>query len=705
MANALLKGHLMKKGTIMVLKRFVLVALGPLGLSALLVGPASADVPPPNLLKDVAACIAEHAPARAEGIKPLKPLTAPPAAMAAAMGQMITVPAPEAAGDPGGKDPQVAAELFQAMEACMYAGTGTMDAPSPALIDIDLAGKIKSVGEQLAALDPEADDYEAELAKVLASFSGPIIDAVVEEVAAQRKTTTMADAFNEAKKAFLLDDRRVMKDGEPVLVEGVAVLGATGAEKARYWAVTYGVKDDDTTSADESIPDDISYRLLAGVEYAWMGDDPKDPTSNVIIGVTISGSELVTDKTHDVTATTTIADLVGHKTAAMRDIARADAVLKADGTAKGILLTEREKSHLKDVVKFRKAEIVKIDATILTFETSTVDNRTVVAEYNTALSRLKRLLEDTTDAKKEQEDKNDAVVAALVDPIQHLDTLIALAGDDTARAERAKLIKSAYEAATEDSGNPASALLDELLYGEDSGQALVTAVSDTYSVAKAAMGAVDGNTAKNVEQDEKLAAKKMYIDSIGVEMGFNPATGMGTGVNGMSRIDQNEADIGLLDGRVTVNEGAIVANTTAIGVERGRIDQNVMAIETNAGKITVNEMGIGSNLAAIGVNTSAIDANATNITANGGMITDNRESIVGLTESLEVVRAGVAASMALAGMPAINGRGVSIGVGSFDGESAFAIGFQIQSDTTSFKVGVTSSGGATGASAGVGFQF
>ena len=76
-----------------------------------------------------------------------------------------------------------------------------------------------------------------------------------------------------------------------------------------------------------------------------------------------------------------------------------------------------------------------------------------------------------------------------------------------------------------------------------------------------------------------------------------------------------------------------------------------------------------------------------------------------LSESLEVVRAGVAASMALAGMPAINGRGISIGVGSFDGESAFAVGFQIQGEMASFKVGLTSGGGATGASAGVGFQF
>jgi autotransporter adhesin len=61
--------------------------------------------------------------------------------------------------------------------------------------------------------------------------------------------------------------------------------------------------------------------------------------------------------------------------------------------------------------------------------------------------------------------------------------------------------------------------------------------------------------------------------------------------------------------------------------------------------------------------------------------------------------------MALAGMPAINGRGIAIGVGSFDGESAFAVGFQIQGEMASFQIGVTSSGGETGASAGVGFQF
>ena len=44
---------------------------------------------------------------------------------------------------------------------------------------------------------------------------------------------------------------------------------------------------------------------------------------------------------------------------------------------------------------------------------------------------------------------------------------------------------------------------------------------------------------------------------------------------------------------------------------------------------------------------------------------------------------------------AINGRGIAIGVGSYDGESAFAVGFQIQGEQASFKVGVKSSGGET----------
>ena len=154
------------------------------------------------------------------------------------------------------------------------------------------------------------------------------------------------------------------------------------------------------------------------------------------------------------------------------------------------------------------------------------------------------------------------------------------------------------------------------------------------------------------------------------------------------------------------NSAAIAAETTA------RIEYDTAL----GGRIDAEEMarmaGDTANTEAIMVNTGAIADNMAAISGNSGMINDNRNMIgansarIGeLSDDLDIVRSGVAASMALAGMPAINGRGIAIGVGSFDGESAFAVGFQIQGEMASFQIGVTSSGGETGASAGVGFQF
>ena len=203
------------------------------------------------------------------------------------------------------------------------------------------------------------------------------------------------------------------------------------------------------------------------------------------------------------------------------------------------------------------------------------------------------------------------------------------------------------------------------------------------------------------------------------------ATEIGMDDDGNSRIDHNEmrskANAGAIfddDGnsRIATNATNIMTNATNIADNAknimdeatarmeadtalgGRIDTNATDIMTNDGRITANAMSISSNADAIAANMSSIGSNRTSIMRNADMIG-------GLQDQMEIVRAGVAASMALAGMPAINGRGIAIGVGSYDGESAFAVGFQIQSEMASFKVGVSSSGGETGASAGVGFQF
>ena len=90
---------------------------------------------------------------------------------------------------------------------------------------------------------------------------------------------------------------------------------------------------------------------------------------------------------------------------------------------------------------------------------------------------------------------------------------------------------------------------------------------------------------------------------------------------------------------------------------------------------------------------------------HGGLISDNRHMIGELSSNLDMVRAGVAASIALSRMPSIDGGGLSFGAGTFGGEFAYAVGFQRKLGLTSFDIGVTSSGGEIGAGVGVGVKF
>ena len=297
-----------------------------------------------------------------------------------------------------------------------------------------------------------------------------------------------------------------------------------------------------------------------------------------------------------------------------------------------------------------------------------------------------------------------------------------------------------------DADNPGSQLLQALLEPDtitemgrdvanpedDDGRALVEAISSNYEMISELEGQIDDvesltgedgavtqNTAavvdldgrvtanedKLADHDMKLMQKKEYIDNLAAEIGVDPVTGAGTEANGMSRIDNNETRSMANATNIVANSENILANTGHIMDNRGMIETNTGHIMTNTGHIMENRGMIEMNTAGVSSNADAIAANMNSIGANSASISDNRNMIGELSESLDVVRAGVAASMALAGMPAINGRGISIGVGSFDGESAFAVGFQIQGEMTSFKVGLTSGGGATGASAGVGFQF
>ncbi len=220
---------------------------------------------------------------------------------------------------------------------------------------------------------------------------------------------------------------------------------------------------------------------------------------------------------------------------------------------------------------------------------------------------------------------------------------------------------------------------------------------------------IAANTAAIESNDMDIAANTMAIESNDMDIAANTmaieSNDIDIAANTMA-IESNDMDIAMNAEGIMTNAGNIMANAEAIVAEASeRMGADMMlagAIEEAVAAGAAADMALSGR---IGSNADAIAANMNSIGQNASAISDNRNMIGELSDDLDVVRAGVAASMALAGMPAVNGRGIAIGVGSFDGESAFAVGFQIQGEQASFKVGVTSSGGATGASAGVGFNF
>ena len=199
-------------------------------------------------------------------------------------------------------------------------------------------------------------------------------------------------------------------------------------------------------------------------------------------------------------------------------------------------------------------------------------------------------------------------------------------------------------------------------------------------------GRIDDEATARMEADTALGGR---IDAEEMARAdADMALGMRIDEEAMARAD---ADV-MLGGMIMAEEMARTEADTMLGGMISAEEMARMEADTALGeRITSNANDIAANMTAIGRNTTAIGR--------------NESAIMGLQDQMEIVRAGVAASMALAGMPAINGRGIAIGVGSYDGESAFAVGFQIQGEQASFKIGVTSSGGETGASAGVGFNF
>ena len=159
----------------------------------------------------------------------------------------------------------------------------------------------------------------------------------------------------------------------------------------------------------------------------------------------------------------------------------------------------------------------------------------------------------------------------------------------------------------------------------------------------------------------------------------------------------------------------IAANAAAIASNDLDIASNTSLIEEEVARATTAEQANATAIsaetaratAAEVANRGLIDSNTSAIRQNELGIQRNQMDIMQMREDIRELNAGVAMSMALAGMPTVGGLGTSmaVGMGNFNSESAVAIGISHAREASVFKLGVTYTDIAgAGVSAGAAFK-
>ena len=310
----------------------------------------------------------------------------------------------------------------------------------------------------------------------------------------------------------------------------------------------------------------------------------------------------------------------------------------------------------------------------------------LVARRTALKAQADQRVEDSTTPLMTLIDAAEAAEEALTEAEEALTTYQNLAGDP------------------EDLENPIPGLVDTLLETDgDDGQAVVDAISRTYGNTVDNRDSIVGLTADTedgAEEDGPITANRKAI-----------ATNADDVESLDGRVTKNEEDIVELKGETDMNAGMIAANAgniasnaSNIAVNANNIVDNRSYISQNAATLVDHGAFIELNAGNIALNSERIGANAAAIGMNSGLIADNRHMIGELSSDLDIVRAGVAASIAMSRMPSVEGGGISFGAGIYAGEVAYAVGYQVQRGFGTFDIGLTSSGGEIGAGVGVGLK-
>ena len=787
--NYALKGHAMKRGTTMVLKRILMAVLAASGVVCTAVfgqttGPAdpdggdghthSVEIPAPADFATLAECI---------------------------RGQTDPMLTDELEGAHGTVVETTFSILTVAPCSDIMRGSGRNAVTITSLSDLIAAARTKASDE--LGTDFSDDDFDDMVATLKSNYGGDVLDRVIDEYIADTRADAARSTYNDR-----LLDLNGDEDGTPTYADATTNYNGIEFDADGDLENALGINIDGVVKVDSILADsDATNLTLPTVSKNARGMVTED---SALSAVSIGEEDSYNITYANVGA---LSNDITELTNARKDYV----ALQGSGAP----LTRSERRNLEGLIEAIDDALplleAKRDAVLALERTSgnTAINAAVtnVETFNNANNRMDGLRRTLNLRIEDLDDAKQALYDAIADPGTHLQQLVTSTNRDDDASQGAKdsiaALKSDYDEAAAE-GTTSGTLLEALIAQKNTGGALISAVQDLQSPddmddggseAVAALTAMDdpetpedesgpitkntnditdldGRVADNesdivqiqtelygtmsgqhadscppgdgligkadcalarsehnetdiADVNDKLALKKEYIDNLGAAIGLDAATDEGTvmladGTMG-TRIDKNAEDIVAGDNAVRgefamaddvvrgefamaddVVRGEFAMADDVVRGEFAMADDVVRGEFAMADDVVRGEFAMADDVVRgeFAMADSMLRSNLTGmIGSNTTSINNNRMAIDGLQDQLEIVRAGVAASMALAGMPAINGRGIAIGVGSYDGESAFAVGFQIQGEQASFKIGVTSSGGETGASAGVGFNF